>query len=126
MLAFLQDPRKDTVRKRHMFTQTIGLRLRDREEVAMVLCDGAVPAGALCHKISRDTPGVGYVLGEDNRPVRVRAGYVPDDMIRSCAQRFRAPLQIPIVVPLVEARGAAADVTDPSPRRRASSGGAAA
>ncbi len=126
MFAFLQDPRKETVRMRHLFTQSLGLRLRDREEVAMVLGDGAVHAGALCHKISRDTPGVGYVLGEDNRPVRVRAGYVSDDMIRSCAQRFRAPHQIPIVVPLVEAEEQRLRSRPRSPRSRASSGGAAA
>ena len=51
VFAFLQDPRKETVKMRHLFTQAIGLRLRDREEVAMVLGDGAIAAGALCHKI---------------------------------------------------------------------------
>ena len=45
VFAFLQDPRKETVRMRHLFTQAIGLRLRDREEVAMVLGDGAIAAG---------------------------------------------------------------------------------
>ena len=88
MFAFLQDPRKETVKMRHLFGQSLGLRLRDREEVAMVLGDGAVQAGAWCHKIPRSTPGVGFVLGEDGRPVRVRAGYVSDDMIRDCAARF--------------------------------------
>ncbi len=116
VFAFLQDPRKETVRMRHLFPQSLGLRLRDREEVAMVLGDGAVHAGALCHKISRDTPGVGYVLGENNRPVRVRAGYVSDDMIRLAAQRFRAPQQIPIVVPVAEPDAAAA--RRPGPGRR--------
>src|SRR5205085_11526597 len=48
VVAFLQDPRKETVKMRHLFTQAIGLRLRDREEVAMVLGDGAATAGALC------------------------------------------------------------------------------
>src|SRR5215213_9387780 len=84
---------------RHLFPQSFGLRLRDREEVAMVLSDGAVAAGALCHKISRSTPGVGYVLGEDNRPVRVRAGYVSDQMIRDCAARFPAASPRPVIVP---------------------------
>jgi S-DNA-T family DNA segregation ATPase FtsK/SpoIIIE len=109
---------------RHLFTQSLGLRLRDREEVAMVLGDGAVNAGALCHKISRDTPGVGYVLGEDNRPIRVRAGFVSDDMIRSCAQRFRAPRQIPIVVPVVELQQRPPS-RPRSPRTRAASNGTA-
>ena len=99
VFAFLQDPRKETVKMRHLFTQAVGLRLRDREEVAMVLGDGAIAAGALCHKIPVSTPGVGYVLGEDGRPVRVRAGYVSDDMIRAAAEFFPALQQIPIIVP---------------------------
>jgi S-DNA-T family DNA segregation ATPase FtsK/SpoIIIE len=98
VFGFLQDPRKDTVKMRHLFPQSFGLRLRDREEVAMVLSDGAVAAGATCHKIPRSTPGVGFVLGEGNRPVRVRAGYVSDQMIRDCAARFPAAHPRPVVV----------------------------
>jgi len=44
---------------RHLFTRAVGLRLRDCEEVAMVLGDGAAQASALCHKIPHTTPGVG-------------------------------------------------------------------
>lgn len=99
VFGFLQDPRKDTVKMRHLFPQSFGLRLRDREEVAMVLSDGAVTSGAACHKIPRSTPGVGYVLGEDNHPVRVRAGYVSDAMIRSCAVTFPAANPRPVLVP---------------------------
>jgi S-DNA-T family DNA segregation ATPase FtsK/SpoIIIE len=98
VFGFLQDPRKDTVKMRHLFPQSFGLRLRDREEVAMVLSDGAVAAGAACHKIPRSTPGVGFVLGEGNRPVRVRAGYVSDQMIRDCAARFPAACPRPVLV----------------------------
>lgn len=97
--GFLQDPRKDTVPQRHMFTQTIALRLREREEVAMVLSDGAVAAGALCHKIPRTTPGVGYALTEDGDVTRIRCAFVPDDMIRALAAHFPAPVHIPIHLP---------------------------
>lgn len=97
--GFLQDPRKDTVPMRHLFPQAFGLRLREREEVAMVLSDGAVHAGALCHKIPLGMPGVGYVLDEEGRVVRVRVGYVPDAMIRALAARFPAPRQDPVLVP---------------------------
>lgn len=45
VFGFVQDPRKDTVKMRHLFPQSLGLRLRDREEVAMVLGDGATAAG---------------------------------------------------------------------------------
>ena len=100
VFACLQDPRKETLPARGLFTQTVGLRLRDRMETAMVLGDGAVVAGALCHEILPDTPGVGYVLPEDGRPPeRVRAGLVTDEMIRDRASRFAAPRQIPIVIP---------------------------
>jgi S-DNA-T family DNA segregation ATPase FtsK/SpoIIIE len=110
VFGFLQDPRKETVKMRHLFPQSFGLRLRDREEVAMVLSDGAVSAGAACHKIPRSTPGVGFVLGEDNRPVRVRAGYVSDQMIRDCATRFPAACPRPVIV---------ADADPGTPVRRA-------
>jgi S-DNA-T family DNA segregation ATPase FtsK/SpoIIIE len=62
--GYLQDPRKDTVPQRHLFNQSYALRLREREEVVMVLSEGAVAAGATCHKIPRSTPGIGYVLTE--------------------------------------------------------------
>lgn len=100
VFACLQDPRKETLPARGLFTQTVGLRLRDRTETAMVLGDGAVAAGARCHEISPDTPGVAYVLPEDGRPPeRVRAGLITDEMIRDAASQFAAPRQIPVVVP---------------------------
>lgn len=99
VFACLQDPRKETLPARGLFTQTVGLRLRDGVETAMVLGDGAVAAGALCHMISPDDPGVAYVLPDDGRPPeRVRAGFVSDDMIRDAAARFAAPRHIPIVI----------------------------
>ena len=49
----LQDPPKDTVPQRHMFIQTIALRLREREEVAMVLSDGAVAVG---RRVAKNPP----------------------------------------------------------------------
>ena len=100
VFACLQDPRKETLPARGLFTQTVGLRLRDRMETAMVLGDGAVAAGARCHEISPATPGVAYVLPEDGSPPeRVRAGLITDDMIRDVASRFAAPRQIPVVIP---------------------------
>ena len=100
VFACLQDPRKETLPARGLFTQTVGLRLRDRMETAMVLGDGAVAAGALCHEISPDTPGVAYVLSEDQGiPERVRAGLITDDMIRHAASLHPAPRPIAIVVP---------------------------
>ncbi len=92
VFACLQDPRKEVIPARGLFTQMVGLRLKDVTETAMVLGDQAVTTGAHCHRISRHTPGVGYVLPEHGgAPVRVRAGYASDQMIRQVAHRFAAP-----------------------------------
>ncbi|MDN5686262.1 MAG: hypothetical protein L0G94_06185 [Brachybacterium sp.] len=100
VVACLQDPRKETIPNRGLFTQMVGLRLRDREETSMVLGDGAVASGALCHKIPLASPGIGYVVPEDgSEPIRVRAASVDDDLIRAAAERFPAPSTIPVVVP---------------------------
>lgn len=103
VFAFLQDPRKEVVRMRSLFTQAIALRLRDKEEVAMLLGDGAVAAGAWCHKIPASLPGVGFVVAEDGRPHRVRAGYVPDQLIRQAAARFPAPQNM-VSLPALDSR----------------------
>ena len=100
VFACLQDPRKETLPARGLFTQTVGLRLRDRMETAMVLGDGAVAAGALCHELPSSTPGVAYVLpDEGGAPRRVRAAYFADDQIREAAATFRAPHPRPIEIP---------------------------
>ena len=97
VFACLQDPRKEVIPSRGLFTQMVGLRLKDLSETAMVLGDVAVQAGAHCHRITRDLPGTGYVVPEDGTaPVRVRAGYASDEAIRSVATRFPAPRQIPL------------------------------
>ncbi|MCM0622459.1 FtsK/SpoIIIE domain-containing protein [Nocardioides sp. BSK12Z-4] len=88
-IACLQDPRKEVIPSRGLFTQTIGLRLKDASETAMVLGDSAATTGAACHRITRDVPGTAYVVPEDGGPaLRVRAGYASDDAIRNVAQRF--------------------------------------
>ncbi|WP_350350148.1 FtsK/SpoIIIE domain-containing protein [Microbacterium sp. A8/3-1] len=100
VFACLQDPRKETLPARGLFTQTIGLRLRGRTETAMVLGDGAIEGGARCHEISPSTPGVAYIVPEDGTPpMRVRAAHVPDEQIRDAARSYFAPSQIPIVIP---------------------------
>ncbi|GAB3615895.1 FtsK/SpoIIIE domain-containing protein [Okibacterium endophyticum] len=115
VFACLQDPRKETLPVRGLFTQTIGLRLRDAMETSMVLGEGMREKGALCHRIPPTLPGVAYVVPDNGGdPLRVRAGYALDDVIRYTAERYPAPRQEAIVVP--------ADVpTDPeasSPRPR--------
>lgn len=85
--AFLQDPRKEVLPMRGLFTQTVALRLRSRDEVAMVLGDGMADA-APAHRISPDRPGTGYVVAEDGQVTRVRADFWSDDQIRSTAKQY--------------------------------------
>lgn len=85
--AFLQDPRKEVLPMRGLFTQTIALRLRSREEVAMVLGDGMADK-APAHRISPDRPGTGYVIAEDGHATKVRSDYWSDDQIRSTARKY--------------------------------------
>jgi S-DNA-T family DNA segregation ATPase FtsK/SpoIIIE len=100
VFACLQDPRKEVIPARGLFTQMVGLRLKDLSETSMVLGEVAVLSGALCHRITRDQPGTGYVLPEDgSHPIRVRAGYAADEAIRAVAQEFGTATRIPIVAP---------------------------
>ncbi|MAS03484.1 MAG: cell division protein FtsK [Ahrensia sp.] len=85
--AFLQDPRKEVLPMRGLFTQTIALRLRSREEVTMVLGDGMGDA-APAHRISPDRPGTGYVIAEDGQVTKVRSDFWSDEQIRSTARQY--------------------------------------
>lgn len=88
--AFLQDPRKEVLPMRGLFTQTIALRLRSREEVTMVLGDGMADK-APAHRISPDRPGTGYIIAEDGHTTKVRSDYWSDDQIRSTARQYGRP-----------------------------------
>jgi S-DNA-T family DNA segregation ATPase FtsK/SpoIIIE len=85
--AFLQDPRKEVLPMRGLFTQTIALRLRSREEVTMVLGDGMADK-APAHRISPERPGTGYVIAEDGQVTKVRSDFWSDDQIRSTARQY--------------------------------------
>ncbi len=85
--AFLQDPRKEVLPMRGLFTQTIALRLRSRDEVTMVLGDGLADK-APAHRISPDRPGTGYVIAEDGHTTKVRSDFWSDDQIRSTAKQY--------------------------------------
>lgn len=108
LMAFVQDPKKEVVRNRGLFPASLGLRLRGREEVAMVLGEGARAAGATCDRIPLSMPGTGYVLADgDPYPVKVRAGYVTDDSIRLAVDRFGTTAPAP-----------AGDTDQPEPAQR--------
>jgi hypothetical protein len=61
VVAAIQDPSKETLPVRQLFTVRIGLRLTEASQTAMVLGQGARDAGAECDLIADTTPGVGYV-----------------------------------------------------------------
>ncbi|AEV75621.1 MULTISPECIES: FtsK/SpoIIIE domain-containing protein [Mycobacteriaceae] len=92
VVAAVQDPAKDTLPVRQLFTVRIGLRLTEATQTAMVLGQGARDAGAACDRISDATPGVGYMMVDGTgQPVRVRAFHVTDSDISNLAARFRLP-----------------------------------
>ena len=100
VFACLQDPRKEVIPSRGLFTQMVGLRLKDAVETSMVLGEAAVASGAVCHRITRSVPGTGYVVPEDGGyPVRVRAGFVLDDQIRSVSAEYATPDQETLPLP---------------------------
>jgi S-DNA-T family DNA segregation ATPase FtsK/SpoIIIE len=92
VVAALQDPRKDIVSFRDLFTVRVALRLVEAQQTRLILGDGAHDRGALCERIPRALPGVGYVvLDGDLHPTRVRASWVSDDDIEALAADYPAP-----------------------------------
>ena len=84
--------RKEVLGFRNLFPTRIALRLDERQQVDMVLGDGARDRGALCDQISDRQPGVGYVrLDGQAEPVRVRAAYVTDSDIAEMARDYPTP-----------------------------------
>ncbi|GLY27431.1 FtsK/SpoIIIE domain-containing protein [Kineosporia sp. NBRC 101731] len=92
VVAALQDPRKEVLPFRDLFTYRIALRLSEDSHVDMVLGDGALDRGAACHLIPASLPGIGYVhVDGAHEPVRVRFSYLSDDDIVDMAMRWPAP-----------------------------------
>ncbi|GAA1262150.1 S-DNA-T family DNA segregation ATPase FtsK/SpoIIIE [Oryzihumus leptocrescens] len=91
VLACVQDPRKEVVGLRGLFTQTIALRLRSAEETRMVLGDG-MAAVAPAHRISPALPGTAWVVEEDGSTDRVRADWWSDQLVRQVAALHPSPV----------------------------------
>ncbi|MEV0357373.1 FtsK/SpoIIIE domain-containing protein [Nocardia sp. NPDC050697] len=89
VVAALQDPSKETMPNRQLFSVRIGLRLDEPTQTAMVHGQGARDRGARCDQISELTPGVGYV-GEDGTTgfKRVRAFWVSDEAVDAIVDTF--------------------------------------
>jgi S-DNA-T family DNA segregation ATPase FtsK/SpoIIIE len=104
VVACVQDPRKEIISNRGLFTQTVVLRMRSKAEGRLVLPEAtSVPV----HLISPDAQGTAYVVADDGSTDRVRANYWPDDLIRAVASRFPSPQQVDFGSP-----------TRPAPRPR--------
>lgn len=88
VIACVQDPRKEIVTMRGLFTQTVALRLRSAEETRMVLdvASGIAPA----HRISPSAQGTAWILDDSGTAERVRADYWPDRLIKQTAAAFPA------------------------------------
>src|SRR5947199_8150692 len=81
--GYVQEPTKDTVPVRELFPRRICLRVSAKSHVGMVLGDQAYDRGAWANRITDTEAGVGYVFGEGIRePLRIRAGWVPDEVIK--------------------------------------------
>lgn len=82
VVSAVQDPSKETMPNRQLFTVRIGLRLDEPTQIKMVHGESAKDRGARCDEIPTATPGVGYVA-EDGRAgfARVRAFWVSNDDI---------------------------------------------
>lgn len=80
VLGLLQDPRKEIIAFRHLFSTRIAMRLDEPAQVDMVLGDGGRQRGAAAHEISEHTPGVAWVKEDGRRePLRSRVFHVTDD-----------------------------------------------
>jgi S-DNA-T family DNA segregation ATPase FtsK/SpoIIIE len=121
VLGCVQDPRKDVVAMRGLFTQTIALRLRSVEETVMVLGDG-MSRLAPAHRISPLHPGTGWVVDDTGSADRVRADFWPDPLIRDLATRYATEAHVNLTTSEHDNENTALDdlgpVQSPAPRRR--------
>ncbi|GAB3566007.1 FtsK/SpoIIIE domain-containing protein [Amycolatopsis endophytica] len=93
MIGLVQEPTKDTVPVRDLFTTRVCLRVTSAAHVDMVLGENARLRGALADEIPNvaETSGIGYVIRQRSRvPMRVRAAYVDDRELDELVEFVRA------------------------------------
>jgi S-DNA-T family DNA segregation ATPase FtsK/SpoIIIE len=92
--GFVQEPSKDIVEVRELFTSRICLGVTAASHVDMVLGEGALDRGALAHEIPLDEEhagiGIGFRMDKGTRlPRRLRVGHTTDadviELNQSCA-----------------------------------------
>ncbi|WP_180959258.1 FtsK/SpoIIIE domain-containing protein [Brevibacterium aurantiacum] len=86
VLAAMQDPRKESLSTRDLFSNQIALRLRTEDDARLALGAWAVDAGAQAHMIPETQQGTGYGIdSETSEIVRFRAFWCSDDAVRGVA-----------------------------------------
>ena len=118
VIGYVQEPSKDVVDVRELFTTRICLGVTAASHVDMALGDGARDRGALADEIPGDQAhaGIGFVIDTGSRlPVRFRAAYVTDDEIDELVARCAAWARPGDVIDLAQRRD---DTTDDDPGRR--------
>jgi S-DNA-T family DNA segregation ATPase FtsK/SpoIIIE len=91
--GYVQEPTKDTVPVRELFPRRVCLRVAAKSHVGMVLGEQAFERGAWANRIGESEAGVGYVVGEGIRePLRIRAGWVPDETIKQLETFVTGPV----------------------------------
>ena len=117
--GYVQEPTKDTVPVRELFTRRICLRVTAKSHVGMVLGEHAYEQGAWANRIGEAEPGIGYLFGEGIRePLRVRAGWVSDETIKELEAFVTGPT-------LAMTSGQVLALPTPTPQPRPQAGGAA-
>ncbi len=92
--GYVQEPTKDTVPVRELFPRRICLRVSAKSHVGMVLGENAYERGAWANRIGESEAGTGYVFGEGIRePLRIRAGWVPDEAIKQLETFITGPVE---------------------------------
>lgn len=90
VMGYVQEPSKDVIDVRELFTTRVCLGVTAASHVDMVLGDGARERGALADEIPGDEQhaGIGFVVDAASRlPVRFRAAFVSDDEIDELVER---------------------------------------
>jgi S-DNA-T family DNA segregation ATPase FtsK/SpoIIIE len=96
VVGCVQDPRKETVPARGLYTVRVVLAVNESGDVELVLNRGAYDRGAQADKIPDNMRGVGFVeVDRVSEPVRVRFCHVTDDHIQALCGGWRPPSVLP-------------------------------
>lgn len=89
VLAALQDPRKEALASRDLYTQTLALRFRTKDDAVLAIGQSAYDAGARCEQIPTALPGTGYAIdGETGEIVRFRSYWVSDTDLKEMVKIY--------------------------------------